>query len=185
MQRSRHLPSSGPLSQRRGLTLVETLIALTVTLTALATAMPGFQLARERRHVEGIAAQLETDLQFTRALAVAHNRNLRFEIGASAHGACYMVHTGSAGDCLCERADATCSPGVTLLRSAHIEAEGGVTLGANVRSMVFDAEKGTVTPTATLRVQSVRGIEIRQIINIFGRVRSCTPGEPLPGMRAC
>jgi type IV fimbrial biogenesis protein FimT len=184
MQRSQSHQISKRLS-RRGLTLIETLIALTITLVALATAVPGFQQARERRHVEGVAAQLETDLQLTRAMAVAQNRNLRFEVGSTPYGACYMVHTGSAGDCTCDRVSATCTAGVTLLRSAHVAAEDGVTLTANVRSTVFDADKGTVTPTATLRVTGARGIEIRQIINVLGRVRSCTPGEPVPGMRAC
>ena len=180
------LPTTLARAGRRhaGFTLIECLICVTTLLVGLSAAVPSFEAARERRHVEGAAAQLETDLQLTRGLAVAQNRTVRFELGRDDHGTCYVVHTGSAGDCTCSPEGAVCVPGVFALRSQHQAADTGVAIEANVRSMVFEPMKGTVTPTATLRVEGPR-TSIRQIINIMGRVRSCSPDGAVPGLKPC
>lgn len=178
-------PPSLPRRRAAGLTLTELMVVVATAGVTLASTAPGFQQARERRHVEGLAAQLETDIHHTRGLAVAQNRNLRIEFLADAHGSCYVVHSGSAGDCTCTAQGAQCAPGVQAHRSEHVPAERGVVLSANVRSMVFDAEKGTVTPTGTLRVQGASGQAIHQVVNIMGRVRSCAAGGEVLGLRPC
>lgn len=169
---------------QRGFTLVEGLICVTVLLLALSAALPSFGTAREHRRVEGAAAQLETDLQLTRSLAVAQNRNVRFEIARDEHGTCYVVHNGAAGDCTCSPQGAVCRAGLEAHRHQHYAADSGVSIQANVGSMVFDPLKGTVTPTATLRVEGPR-VALRQIINIMGRIRSCSPDGGMPGYKAC
>ena len=171
---------------QRGLTIVEGLICVTVMLVAVSAALPSFGTAREQRRIEGAAAQLETDLQLTRSLAVAQNRTVRFDIGRdeTGNGTCYVVHNGAAGDCTCTAQGAVCSAGVQVHRHQHYTADSGVAVQANVASMVFDPLKGTVTPTATLRVEGPR-YAIRQIINIMGRIRSCSPDAAVPGYKAC
>lgn len=172
------------IRRQRGFTLVEGLICVTVLLLAVSAALPGFSTAREHRRVEGAAAQLETDLQLTRSLAVAQNRPVRFEIGRDDHGTCYVVHNGAAGDCTCSPQGAVCKAGLQAHRHQHYSDEAGVVVQANVGSMVFDPLKGTVTPTATLRVESARA-SLRQVVNIMGRIRSCSPDGALPGYKAC
>ncbi len=167
-----------------GVTLIESMICVTTLVVGLSAALPGFEGARERRHVEGAAAQLETDLQLTRSLAVAQNRTVRFEIGRDALGTCYVVHTGSAGDCTCSPQGAICVPGVVALRSQHQAADTRVAISANVGSMVFEPLKGTVTPTSTMRIEGPN-VSIRKIINIMGRVRSCSPDGAVPGLKSC
>jgi type IV fimbrial biogenesis protein FimT len=169
---------------QRGFTLVEGLICVTVLLLALSAALPGFGTAREQRRVEGAAAQLETDLQLTRSLAVAQNRTVRFEIARDEHGTCYVVHNGAAGDCTCSPQGAVCRAGLEAHRHQHYAGDTGVSIQANVGSLVFDPLKGTVTPTATLRVEGPR-VSVRQIINIMGRIRSCSPDGGIPGYKAC
>ncbi|MFO1266675.1 MAG: GspH/FimT family pseudopilin [Rubrivivax sp.] len=169
---------------QRGFTIVEGLICVTVMLVAVSAALPSFSTAREQRRIEGAAAQLETDLQLTRSLAVAQNRTVRFDIGGSDSGTCYVVHNGAAGDCTCSPQGAVCTAGVQAHRHQHYSAGSGVTVQANVASMVFDPLKGTVTPTAALRVEGPR-YAIRQIINIMGRIRSCSPDGAVPGYKAC
>ncbi|MBL8287911.1 MAG: GspH/FimT family pseudopilin [Rubrivivax sp.] len=169
---------------QRGFTIIEGLICVTVMLLAVSAALPSFSSAREQRRVEGAAAQLETDLQLTRSLAVAQNRTVRFDIGGDSSGTCYVVHNGAAGDCTCTAQGAVCSGGAQPHRSQHYAADSGVAVQANVASMVFDPLKGTVTPTATLRVEGPR-YAIRQIINIMGRIRSCSPDGAVAGYKAC
>jgi type IV fimbrial biogenesis protein FimT len=40
-------------------------------------------------------------------------------------------------------------------------------------------------PTGTLRVVGAGGREVHHIINVMGRVRSCSPSPALPGYRTC
>jgi type IV fimbrial biogenesis protein FimT len=170
--------------RQRGVTITESLICIAVLLIAIGTALPNFNSAREQRRIEGAAAQLETDLQLTRSIAVAQNRNVRFEVLRDTQGTCYIVHNGRAGECTCSAAGAVCARGVAVHRSQHYGIDAGVAIQANVASMVFDPLQGTVTPAATLRVEGER-ISIRQIVNVMGRIRSCSPEAKVPGYKAC
>ncbi len=174
-----------PASQRRqrGLTLVESAVVLAVTAIVAGLAMPSFERARERRHLEGIAAQMETDFAYTRSLAVAQNRTLRVNF---ADPRCYVVHTGGATTCSCAAdGTATCSSGAEVLRVMQLAPTTPVTVQSNSTSMAFDAMKGTVTPTATVKVIAASGATLHNVINLMGRVRSCAPAPGLPGYAAC
>lgn len=171
---------------QHGLSLVECLIPLAVAALLLGSALPAFQEVKQRRALEAAAAQLETDLQLARAAAVARNQVLRLDFASDAAGSCYVVHDGSAGDCRCDATGlATCSPGVEVVRSQRLPGgPGTVGLRSNVRSMAFDPTVGTVTPTASLRLSAPVG-ELRLVVNVMGRVRSCTPDRVLPGLPVC
>ena len=175
-----------PARSQRGVTVLESLIAVTVTAVALGSALPGFEQARERRHLEGTAAQLETDIMHTRSLAVARNQGVRMGFESLQAGTCYTVHTGPANACSCNAGGAaTCSPGAEALRTVYFASAGPVAVRANVRSILFDPRLGTSTPTGTLRVVGRGDAAIHQIVNIMGRVRSCSPAGSVPGMPHC
>lgn len=170
---------------QRGWTLVEGMVSLAVSAIALATAVPGFEAARERRHLDGAAAQLETDLQLARSLAVAQNRTLRFSFASNAAGSCYMVHSGSASDCHCDATGAaSCSGAAQVLRSAGYSAKLPFKLSSNSASMAFEHIRGTVTPTSTVKIVG-REQAVHVITNIMGRVRACSPTSASFGYPAC
>ncbi len=169
-----------------GVSLVESLIVLSIAAVLAGTTVPGFMGALERRQLEGSAAQLETDLQLARSAAVAANRSVRISFGQDATGSCYVVHSGGAGACSCSaNAAPVCASGATALRSVGFPATGAVQLQANVAAMLFDADKGTVSPTGTLRLRAGGGQALNVVVNIMGRVRQCTPDVPMIGQRAC
>jgi type IV fimbrial biogenesis protein FimT len=171
---------------QRGLSLVESLMAMAVVAVATGTTLPGFQQALEQRRLEGAASQLHTDLQLARSEAVARNHTLRISFGSSAGGSCYVVHTGTAGSCSCDASGApVCTGGAEALRSMHFAAAGQVQLQSNVSSMVLDPAKGTVSPTGTLRVLGAEGRAVHVVVNIMGRARKCSPGAAVPGYPAC
>ncbi len=173
-------------AHQRGVSLVESLIVLAVIAVLLGTALPGFEQARERRHLEGAAAQLETDIMYTRGLAVAQNQGVRMGFEALAAGSCYVVHTGPPNACSCNaRGEATCNAGAAAVRTVFFAASGPVALRTNVRSILFDPRLGTSTPTGTLRVVGRNDAAIHQIVNIMGRVRSCSPAGAVPGYPTC
>ena len=175
-----------PVRPPRGITLVEAAVSVAIAAVVAGTMLPSFEQVRERRHLEGIAAQLETDIQWTRSLAVARSAVVRMSFLAEADAACYVVHTGAAGSCACSGdGSATCEAGSEPLRSVRLGTEVPATLHSNVRSMAFDPVRGTVTPTATIRVSGRGGGAIHQVVNIMGRVRSCSPGGAIVGYRAC
>jgi type IV fimbrial biogenesis protein FimT len=170
---------TGPRRIPRGASLTEALIVLLLATMTLGSAVPAFAELRDRKRLEAVAAQLETDLQLARAEAVAANRVLRLSFGSEAAG-CYVLHTGSAQSCTCGTdpagaAAATCTAGSQALRVAALHETPGVQLQANVGSMAFEPHRGTVTPTATLRLSNARDDRVHLVVNLMGRVRACSP----------
>ncbi|MDP2008244.1 MAG: GspH/FimT family pseudopilin [Rubrivivax sp.] len=172
-------------TSQHGWTLVEALISLSVTTIALGAAVPSFQEARERRHLDGAAAQLETDLQLARSLAVLHNRTVRVGFRTDSAGSCYVVHSGGPGACVCDASGAaTCTGGAEALRSVGYAGDLPLTVTSNSASMAFEHVRGTVTPTSTVRFIG-RNRTVHVVTNIMGRVRSCSPSSASWGYPAC
>jgi type IV fimbrial biogenesis protein FimT len=176
-----------PPAPRRhaGISLVESLIAMAVMAVTVSTAIPSFKSAIERRHLEGAAAQLETDIHHARSLAVAQNRSVRMKFSSDAAGSCYIVFNGAADDCRCTASGHTaCNAAQTVARSVSFEGAGAVRLNSNVSSIVFDPTQGTSTPTGTLRFHARSGQAVHLVVNIMGRVRACSP-TGVAGYKAC
>jgi len=171
---------------QRGMTLVECTMALSVAAMLTGLAAPSFSTALQRRHLEGAAAQLATDIHYTRTLAVSRNAPLRISFDANASASCYVIHSGAANQCGCA-ADGTavCQGGAKAERSVRFAAGESVSLKANVRSVLFDPVRGTSTPTATLQLVSRDAGAIHQVMNITGRVRSCSPAPAIAGYKKC
>lgn len=161
---------------RHGLTLIECLTALVIVLVVLGSTLPSFGKLTERRHLEGAVAQLATDIQHTRSLAISRNGGQRIIFRVGDAGSCYVVHAGPANACNCE-ADGTvdCTGGVVARRSVFFPVDGPVQVRANVRSILFHPVHGTSTPTGTLRVVARSGATVHQVVNLMGRVRACSP----------
>lgn len=172
-------------ARQRGLTLIECLTVLAILAVVLGSAAPSFGKFAERRHLEGTAAQLATDIQHTRSLAVARDGGHRISFRHGVAGSCYVVHTGPAQACQCE-ADGTvqCTAGAAALRNLSFPAEGPVQVRANVGSILFHPVHGTSTPTGTVRVVARSGATVHQVVNLMGRVRACSPNG-VPGYPAC
>lgn len=170
----------------RGLGLIELVVCLAIGVTLLAGVLQGLRTLGSRQTVEAAAALLETDLRHARSQALALDRPVRFEVQAPTPAAtCYVVYSGPAGSCRCS-ADGTaqCRAGGELWRAAGQPPEAGVRILHGGRPLTFDPSKGTVTPTATLVVADADGQAIHQVVNILGRVRSCSP-QGLAGLRPC
>lgn len=171
---------------QRGISLVESLIVMSIATVTLGAVVPGFESVRERRQLEGAAAQFETDVHFTRSLAAAHNRPLRLQFGSDAAGSCYVVHSGAAGDCRCSGdGQAQCSGAAQVLRLVHHDAAAPVQWQANVGAILFDPHQGTSSPTGTLRLSGRSGTTVHAVVSLMGRVRQCAPAPGVPGWTRC
>ena len=171
---------------QRGLTLIEACIVLAVTGVVAGAAVPGLQQQIDARRLDGAATRLATDLQFVRTEAVARNEAVRVAFEAGAGGGCYVIHTGAAGACPCSSAGpAVCSGDALALKTVRLPATERVAMDSNVDSLLFDPVHGTSTPTGTVRLVGTRERAVHHVINVMGRVRSCSPRASVPGYRAC
>jgi len=180
-------PFQAPVRQaQRGLSLIESLISVAVLAVSVGSVAPGFGQVLERRHLDGVSAQLGTDLRLARSLAVSHRAPVRLSVHNTAGLSCYVVHTGSASECSCTGADtAVCTGSAQALRTVSFDPSHPVRISASSASMLFDPDRGTVTPTGTLRLHARNGTAIHQVVNIMGRVRTCSPGAAVPGHPKC
>ena len=180
----RPTPAPLPRPRQQGRSLVETMIALGIVSVVAGLALPGWGEASERRRVEAAAAELETHFAHVRSQAVAMNRTLRLHFVSDR---CYVVHTGgSSTTCACaDDGSASCSGSAQVLQVVHWSAQTPLRVLSNRSSLGFDAVKGTVTPTATVKFVGAQGTTLHNVINIMGRVRSCAPEPGLPGHPTC
>jgi type IV fimbrial biogenesis protein FimT len=114
---------------------------------------------------------------------------LRLSFYSTAWGSCYVVHSGAPSQCSCvaNAPAAVCTGDAVQLKTVSVPASGGLSVRVNVASILFDPLHGTSTPTGTLRVVSATAGSIHHVVNVLGRVRTCTPsGSPtLPGSSSC
>lgn len=174
-------------ARRRGSTLIEALCSLAITGVLLGQAWPMLKDLLARQTLLAQAAELETDLVLARAQAQIQLESIRFSVHASADGgSCYIVYRGDVGACDCRGAgESRCAGGAQALRVADTSRRSGISLAALPRPLTFDAGIGTVTPTATLRLTDTDGRAVHQVINLTGRVRTCTPNPTWGGLRRC
>ncbi len=169
-----------------GFTMIECTVCLAMVAVTLGASIPSIQQASERRQLEGAAAQLATDIRQARSAAVALTAPVRLSFHQSSAGSCYLLHTGRASDCGCNaNGQAVCTNGAQVIRPVAFPASSRLQIASNSASMLFDPHRGTVTPTASINLQLRQGPTIRQVVNIMGRVRSCTPSADMPAYVAC
>lgn len=175
--------------KQRGITLVESAITLALLAVLVCSAAPSFSRLIERQRLGGLASQLATDVQFVRSASVWRNEPLRLSLYSATGGTCYVLHSGARDQCTCTApaVTAVCTGGAVALKATSIPASTGLSVQSNVASILFDPLHGTSTPAGTLRVVSTTAGSIHHIVNVLGRIRTCTPtGSPaLPGYRTC
>jgi type IV fimbrial biogenesis protein FimT len=172
---------------QRGVTLIEAGITTSVVAIAATLGVPSFTQTRDARTLEGVSSELARDLQYVRSEAVARNVSLRLTTQPLADGgACYVIHTGSNGDCSCGTdGNATCASGEQAFKTVVFGTGQRVGVAVNSASMLWHPTRGTVTPTGTLRLSLPDGRAVHHVVNIMGRARTCSPQGAVPGHAVC
>jgi type IV fimbrial biogenesis protein FimT len=172
----------------RGVSLIEASIAMAIAAICLGAAAPSFRGLIEKQRLDGAAAQLASDLHFARAEAVARNTPLRLTLHQAAWGTCYVIHTGAAHDCRCQATgSAICRGEADAVKTVQWPSDQGISVQSAVSSLLFDPLHGTSTPAGTLKVVAASGRAVHHVVNIMGRVRTCSPqgGAAVAGYRSC
>jgi len=169
---------------QRGVTLIEASVVVAIGAIAASSVAPSFTGLIERHRLNGIAAQLATDIQFTRAESVMRNTGLRLSVQSHDWGACYVIHSGAADQCKCAASGpAECTSDAQALKSVALPAADKFALDANVGSILFDPMHGTSTPAGTFKVIAPSRGAVQHVVNLMGRVRTCSPNVDAPAVR--
>jgi type IV fimbrial biogenesis protein FimT len=159
-------------TKQRGVTLIETCMTLAIAGILAGGALPSFKESLDKRRVEGFSSEVGTDLRYARGEAVARNAGVR----VSFHQGCYVVHTGSRADCQCDgQGPAVCTGDAVALKTVNAASARGVQIVANMSSMRFDPTNGTTSPTGTVCTVPQNGRAVHHVVNLMGRVRTCSP----------
>jgi len=170
-----------------GWSLTELLVVMTVSSLLLVVSLPSFEQFVQRRRLDGLSAQLISDLQFLRSSTVARHIGLRLRLQENTGGSCYLIHSGATDACSCS-ADglAQCQPGAELLRLVFVPASSRLAVQGNVSSMRVDPRLGTISPAGSIELHNASGsIGLRHVVNILGRVRLCASAGDWAGVPAC
>lgn len=172
---------------QRGVTLIEAGITTSLVAVAATLGVPSFTQMLDTRTLEGVSAELATDLQYVRMEAVARNQSVSLAVGAiTGGGACYVIYQGSADECTCAGSGrAVCAAPAQEIKTVVLPAAHGVSLRSGRAPIRWHPLHGTVTPTGTVQVAASGGREVHHIVNIVGRARTCSPGGKVRGHPVC
>lgn len=178
----RSSPSPSP-TFAAGFTLVEAAVTLVVLALLATLAWPSLQSMIDAHRLDGAARQLAAHLQLARFEALGRSEAVQLSVfDADGGGSCYLVHTGPRDACSCASG---CSGAAAQLERVELPAAGRLRLAAPVGSLRFDPQLGTCTPAGTLALSTPGGQSVHHIVNVLGRVRSCSPGARASGYASC
>jgi len=170
----------------KGVTLVEACVVMSICGVLAAVAVPSMRGLVERQALRGSADELRADLQLLRSASIGQGQRLWLVVQAAAGGSCYLIHSGNNGDCRCDAGgQAACNEGAKALKTVGFRADGKVQLQSTAAALAFEPVRGTLTPTATLKLVGRAGAAVHQVLNVMGRARACSPGGAVPGYKAC
>ncbi|NKI96896.1 GspH/FimT family pseudopilin [Rhizobacter sp. SG703] len=174
-----------------GFTLIELMACVAVCAVLALAAVPSLRRWMEARRLDGAAHELAADLRLARSEAINRNQSVRIGFRGATPASttpsnCYVVYVGAIDACRCTpQGPADCDGDGQALRSVALQPQDRLSLQANVATISFDAQHGTSTPAATLRLAGASGLAIQHVVNVLGRVRSCSPLGTMSGYRAC
>lgn len=176
----------GKRGVQRGVTMIEGCCVLAIAGIVASTAVPSFKAFGDKARFEGIVSELTGDLRLARSEAVARGQGVRVSFFSTGPEACYVVHTGPREDCGCGAGGTPhCTGAAQAIKAVVLDPSHSVQVAANVASMRFDPNNGTVQPAGTICATGADGRARHLVVNIMGRARACTPGQPGASCGAC
>ena len=171
-----------------GFTLIELLVVVALVAIVLSLAAPSFTGTLTRKRMEGVAAELSTDIQYARSEAARRNTAVGIVFGTN----CYTVYALGTGTPAATACAALGTGGISL---KDVAVAGGTTLafapttsGAfiafdPVRGMATDAAAGTTDLSGTVTLTNSAGNwQILARVTRVGRVKLCSPNNTVTAL---
>ena len=169
-----------------GFTIIELMVVVAIAAILIVAAAPSFSEFLSRRRVEGLTAELVTDLHYTRSEAVSRNESVGMFFGTD----CYVIYrvrvpTASPTVATCTRTTKSITPAAAELKTVQLDAERPVSMSpGGAANVEFDPVRGMVTnsagdDTASVDVRSTSGRpwRLRAMLTIMGRAETCRPAD--------
>lgn len=163
----------------RGLTLIEAMVTIAILAILAAVGLPSYNALMAGSRVEGVATNLQADLQLARSTATLNNENITVAFGSN----CYVIYRSSATSASCTAV----SPSTALIKSVSLNSGDKVTLSLSTgfTSTTFNPERGTVNSTGNVTAE-IGSAKLRVELGVTGRVKLCAPsGSTMGGYGTC
>ncbi|CAM3847177.1 Tfp pilus assembly protein FimT/FimU [Roseateles saccharophilus] len=151
-----------------GFSLIELMVVVAVLAIVAAVASPSISSILARRRMEGVARELNVDLQYARSQAATDNVSVTFS--TTTDGTAYSI-TGNQ-------------------TYKTVTLPSGITVTSGV-SLVFDSLRGCVTTSCTgndttigMSSTATSGT-LQSTVNALGRVSMCSPSGSFGGYPSC
>jgi Tfp pilus assembly protein FimT len=184
-------------AREAGITIIELMAVLIVIGVVIAIVAPSMRGMMARQRVQGVQADLLTDLQLARSEMAQRSgtpTKVAVTFGGDAAVSCYTVHVDVTGiTCDCTRAPGSaCTPVVVPspeIKTTQLTRAVGVSLAASSASgtsIVFTPPQGRVTPTdMVIEVQDTTSGHLRTLISGLGVPTVCSPDGSIRGVNPC
>lgn len=166
----------------RGVTLAESLLVVTVMLVMGAVTLPHLLGMLQLRRLESASADWTRVLQSARHWSFTLNTPVRLEVKTTSP-ACLLLHTGARDGCSgC--VTPACHGDAKLLASTAL-LPTDLSASSNSVSLAWNPADRTVTPTGTIKLELPDGRAIHHVVNLAGRLRTCSPSGLVWGITPC
>lgn len=147
-----------------GVTLIELLTVVAIVAVLMLVAIPSFNDSIARRRLEGIANELNADLQYARTQAISNNASV--SLVATSTG--YVIGTYKT---------------ITLISNCTLAAVSPSTLPLTI---TFEANRGTANADSSLLLSCSQTTATLQVVtSSLGRVQLCSPSGSFGGYTTC
>jgi len=170
----------------RGFTLVELCAGIGICAALLGQAVPAMSRMQQEQKLRAQSELLASDLRLARSEAVRTMDSVYFRVSGKGAQACYVLYTGVRNDCDCAGGRAVCrTQESAVVKAEWLPARQAMKLSSNAETLEFQHRQGLVTQTGSIELSLGNGTGIRQVIAITGRVRHCSTGATISGMKKC
>jgi len=181
--------------RKRGFTVIELLIALSIAAVILTLAVPNMGRFIEKRRLIGAAEAVYGQMQYARSEAISRSSKVyarvsadgstTWDMGVSTTANCTPTITSPTtanacvlavddGDGVLDPGDGSVDTGDLVLKTLHSTEFPNVTMSTTISQVTFDPVRGTASAgTVTLRYGTKYELQVKTAI--IGRIRMCSP----------
>ena len=170
------------ISEARGFTLVELMVAIAVLSIILTVAVPSITSMRDRNRVRAAAEAVYAHLQFARSESIKQDRNLTVRVATGTNW-CLGISNSSGCDCQITNSCQFGPAGGLLERNLSGNDFSDITLTSNQSNISFDSRRGIDLNPGTITLTGGNLLAISVIHSSRGRIRLCSGN--IGGYAAC
>lgn len=165
-------------AQRRGFTIIETMVTVVIVAILIAIAVPSMQKLIARKRVAGVAAELASDIRYLRSMGVQTANPVQIDFGTDPSSTWYnlSVDANERGPCT---VPANCNGLLkkpVSMKFVVLKTADGVSVVSGTANTRFSGTNATPVngSTFTAIISSSMGGSVKVLTNAAGRPFACS-----------